>query len=101
MWIRANLERQINADTLPKYLRLLPTRKPRKIYCIDNRLRNAASFKFLSDEGKLAENSTLVELKRRNLDAYYWKDRKEVDFIVRNRDNTLTGINVTSKSMVF
>lgn len=73
----------------------LAIQKPRKIYCIDNGLRNAASFKFSSDEGKLAENSTFVELKRQNKDVYYWKGRQEVDFVVKNRDNTLTGINVT------
>ncbi|MCD4846099.1 MAG: DUF4143 domain-containing protein [Methanosarcinales archaeon] len=73
----------------------LAIQKPRKIYCIDTGLRNAASFKFSSDEGKLVENSTFIELRRRNLDVYYWKGRKEVNFIVKNRDNTLTGINVT------
>ena len=74
--------------------------KPRKIYCIDNGLRNAASFKFSSDEGKLAENTTFIELKRQNQDVYYWKGRQEVDFVVKNRDNTLTGINVTYTDVI-
>jgi len=78
----------------------LAIQKPRKIYCIDNGLRNAASFKFSSDEGKLVKNSTFIELKRRNLDVYYWKGRKEVDFIIKNRDNTLTGINVTYTDVI-
>jgi hypothetical protein len=78
----------------------LAIQKPRKIYCIDNGLRNAASFKFSSDEGKLAENSTFIELKRRNFDVYYWKGRKEVDFIIKNRDNTLIGINVTYTDVI-
>jgi len=78
----------------------LAIQKPRKIYCIDNGLRNAASFKFSSDEGRLAENSTFIELKRRDLDIYYWKGRREVDFVVRNRDNTLTGINVTYTDVI-
>jgi hypothetical protein len=78
----------------------LAIQKPRKIYCIDNGLRNAASFKFSSDESKLAENSTFIELKRRNFDVYYWKGRKEVDFIIKNRDNTLIGINVTYTDVI-
>jgi len=63
-----------------------------KIYCIDNGLRNAVSFKFSKDEGKLAENLVFVELKRRNKDVYYWND---VDFVVKNKNNSLTAINVS------
>jgi predicted AAA+ superfamily ATPase len=78
----------------------LAIQKPRKIYCIDNGLRNAASFKFSSDEGKLAENSIFIELKRRNLDVYYWKGRREVDFVVKRRDNMLVGVNVTYTEVI-
>jgi predicted AAA+ superfamily ATPase len=78
----------------------LAIQKPRKIYCIDNGLRNAASFKFSSDEGKLAENSIFIELKRRNLDVYYWKGRREVDFVVKRRDNMLMGVNVTYTEVI-
>ncbi|MFH1915689.1 MAG: ATP-binding protein [Nanoarchaeota archaeon] len=69
---------------------------PSKIYCIDTGLRNAAGFTFSKDEGKLVENLVLVELKRRNKDIYYWTNEKhEVDFIIKNPDNTLIGINVS------
>ncbi len=67
---------------------------PSKIYTIDNGLRNSVSFKFSKDEGKLAENLVFVELKRRGFDSYYWKGKKEVDFIVKNKDQSLTAINV-------
>jgi len=66
-----------------------------KVYCIDNGLRNAVSFKFSRDEGRLAENCVLVELKRKEFDIYYWNKSKEVDFIVKNKDGTLVGINVS------
>ena len=39
-------------------------------------------------------------VKRRNLDAYYWKGQKEVYFVLRNRDNTLTGVNVTYTDVI-
>jgi len=70
---------------------------PSKIYCIDNGLRNAVSFKFSKDEGKLAENLVFIELKRREQEVYYWQSerKEEVDFIIKNKDNTLTAINVT------
>ncbi len=68
---------------------------PSKIYCIDNGLRNAVSFKFSRDEGKLAENLVFVELMRRHKEVYYWKNKGEVDFIVKNKDQSLVAINVS------
>ncbi len=65
-----------------------------KIYCIDNGLRNSVSFKFSDDYGRLAENLAFIELKRRGKDIYYWEDKGEVDFVVKER-NKLTAINVT------
>jgi len=67
---------------------------PRKVYCIDNGLRNAVSFKFSGDEGRLAENLVFVELKRRKKEVYYWKNKGEVDFIIKNNEQGLTAINV-------
>ncbi len=73
-------------------------RNQKKIYCIDNGLRNSVSFVFSKDEGKLAENLVYIELIRRGYSPYYWKksgSEKEVDFVIKNRDNSLTAINVT------
>lgn len=67
---------------------------PSKIYTIDNGLRNSVSFKFSKDEGKLAENLVFIELKRRDFSPYYWKGKKEVDFIIKNKDQSLSAINV-------
>ena len=68
---------------------------PSKIYCIDNGLRNAVSFKFSKDEGKLAENLVFLELKRKRNEIYYWKNKNEVDFIIKNKDKSLSALNVT------
>jgi len=70
---------------------------PSKIYCIDNGLRNAVSFKFSKDEGKLAENLVFTELKRQEKEIYYWKNTKhqEVDFVIKNPNNSLIAINVS------
>lgn len=69
-------------------------RQSRKIYCIDNGLRNAVSFRFSEDEGKLAENLVCIELMRSGFTPYYWKQDREVDFVLKAKDNLLTGINV-------
>lgn len=71
-----------------------------KVYCIDNGLRNAVSFKFSKDLGKLAENFVFVELKRREKYAYYWKNHGEVDFVIKNKDQTLTAINVSYSNKI-
>lgn len=58
---------------------------PMKLYCIDTGLINALSVTFSKNLGRLYENVVAVELKRRKLDSYYWKDAqgREVDFVVK------------------
>ncbi len=69
--------------------------RPTKIYGIDNGLRNAVAFKFSEDKGKLTENLVFLELKRQNKQVYYWANQNEVDFVIKNEDNSLQGINVS------
>jgi predicted AAA+ superfamily ATPase len=58
---------------------------PKKVYCIDNGLNNAISFRFSKDRGKFLENQVCIELKRKGFEIYYYRTRsgKEVDFVVR------------------
>jgi predicted AAA+ superfamily ATPase len=56
----------------------------KKIYSIDTGLRNAVSFKISEDIGRLAENIVFTELKRRDIEVYYWKNNKaEIDFVIK------------------
>jgi len=71
------------------------SRNNKKIYCIDNGLRNAVSFWFSEDEGRLAENLVFIELKKQGREVYYWKKQGEVDFVVKNPDRSLSAINVS------
>lgn len=73
---------------------------PSKAYCIDTGLRNAVSLRFSEDEGRLAENLVFIELKRRRCESYYWKNTKEVDFIIKEKNNKLTAINVCYSDVV-
>lgn len=56
---------------------------PRKIYCIDNGFIEAVSFRFSQDTGRLLENLVFSEIKRSGKECYYWKGRKECDFIIK------------------
>jgi predicted AAA+ superfamily ATPase len=57
----------------------------KKIYCIDNGIVNSIAFKYSEGSGKFLENLIFVELKRRNKDIYYYKNKNktEVDFIIK------------------
>lgn len=67
----------------------------RKSYASDCGLRNIVGLRFSSDAGRLAENCVCIELKKRKQDIYYWKGNNEVDFIVKEKDSSLTAINVS------
>lgn len=67
---------------------------PRRVFCLDNGLRNAVSFQLAEDEERLAKNVVFQKLKRTGEQVYYWKDKGEVDFVTR-RDGKLCGINVS------
>ena len=57
----------------------------KKSYSIDTGLRNAVSFKFSEDFGRLAENIVFLELIRKGKEVFFWKNKKqqEVDFVIK------------------
>jgi len=69
---------------------------PRKNYCIDTGIRNAAGFRTTMDIGRLYENIVFIELKRRNMEFFYWKDKRqrEVDFLIKKGLSVLNLIQV-------
>jgi len=67
---------------------------PQKVFSIDSGLRNAVSFKFSEDIGKLLENIVFVELLRRKEKPYYWEKNGEVDFLLRKGHKVSELINV-------
>ena len=69
-------------------------KNPKKIYSVDNGLRQAAAFVFSEDYGRLAENVVFQELLRRGYEVFYWKNKGEVDFIAQ-KDSKTFAINVT------
>lgn len=69
----------------------------KKIYVIDNGMRNAVAFSFSKDSGKLLENLVFVELKRRAKEIYYYKGKKECDFIIRGKNVITEAIQVTRR----
>lgn len=71
--------------------------KPRKIYVVDNGLRNFNTLTTRPDLGQTAENMVFMELIKNNIAVYYWKGKKEVDFVVQNTSLQLINISYTDE----
>ena len=68
---------------------------PKKVYCIDNGIRNSVGFRFSSDVGRLYENVVFLQLKRRYEEIYYWRNRDgEVDFLIKEGQDMVLAIQV-------
>ncbi len=61
-------------------------RSQKKVYSIDTGQANAMGFKFSANRGRLLENLIFIDLKRLNLDVYYFKTEAdhEVDFVIQS-----------------
>lgn len=69
----------------------------KKIYVIDNGLRNEVAFYMSEDRGRLLENLVFIELKRRGLKAFYYKGAKECDFLIKEKNKITAAIQVTAE----
>ncbi len=71
---------------------------PSKIYCIDHGLSSSIAFRFSRDLGRIMENIVFIELKRRGLEVYYWKDKKgrECDFLIKKGRTLIEAVQVSS-----
>lgn len=68
--------------------------KPRKVYAIDQGLRNTVSFKFSEDLGKLYENTVFLKLYREDGEVYYYNSKNECDFLVVSGEEVTQAIQV-------
>lgn len=66
----------------------------RKIYCVDTGIANAVAFRFSENIGRAMENIVFIELRRKGKDFYYYKDKKECDFVVRHAMKITEAIQV-------
>lgn len=69
-------------------------RNQRKVYCVDNGLITKASFRTSDDLGRLLENVVYVALRRKNLDIFYFKGKKECDFVVMKGNAIVEAVQV-------
>lgn len=67
----------------------------KKVYAIDNGLLNAATFKFSKDHGKLLENIIFLELYKNSSKVFFYKNKRECDFIVFEKSQIMDIIQVS------
>ncbi|MFA6306929.1 MAG: ATP-binding protein [Patescibacteria group bacterium] len=67
----------------------------KKIYVIDNGLRNEIAFSVSEDRGRLLENIVFIELKRRGQEAYFFRGKKECDFILLEKNKIKQALQVS------
>lgn len=70
-------------------------RNPRKVYAIDQGLVNFSSVSGSPDHGRLLENSVYLHLWRTGQEIWYFKGKKECDFISRENKKIFSAIQVS------
>jgi len=68
---------------------------PKKVYSIDIGFPNNLGFKFSKDSGKIFENLVAISLKQKGFEIYYYRERTECDFVVREKTKITKVIQAT------
>ncbi|MBI2530441.1 MAG: ATP-binding protein [Candidatus Diapherotrites archaeon] len=66
----------------------------KKIYAIDNGLASVNSASFSSDNGRMLENAVFLGLRRKNQQIFYFREKNECDFLVKEREKITRAIQV-------
>ncbi|HLD55319.1 MAG TPA: ATP-binding protein [Candidatus Nanoarchaeia archaeon] len=81
---------------LPRYKYSLKTQiqSNKKLYLIDNALAKQLGFNFSENNGKLLENQVFLELKRKGYELFYFQEKNECDFLIREKNKIINAIQV-------
>ncbi len=67
---------------------------PKKVYSIDNGLSNSNSASFSKDKGRMLENIVFLHLRRMYKEIFYFKEEKECDFVIKEKEKITKAIQV-------
>lgn len=68
----------------------------KKCYMIDPALIRTAGFRVSEDKGRLLENIVFLHLRKQTKEIYFYKEKKECDFLVREGNRVAQAIQVTT-----
>ena len=82
--------------TLPRFSYSQKSRQinPKKTYAIDNGLIRANSIGFSGDYGRLLENYVFIELKKKYREFFYFRNKGECDFLIKEKTKITKAIQV-------
>ncbi|GAA5262939.1 ATP-binding protein [Methanocalculus sp. MC3] len=82
--------------TLPRFSYSQKSRQinPKKVYAIDNGLIRANSIQFSDDSGRFLENHVFLELRKRYRELFYFREKGECDFLVKEKTKITKAIQV-------
>lgn len=85
--------------TLPRFSYSLKSRQinPKKIYAVDNGFIKANSTGFSEDYGRLLENYVFIELRKKYRELYYFREKGECDFLIKEKTKITKAIQVCYK----
>jgi len=67
---------------------------PKKIYSIDNGMSSVNSASFSEDRGKMLENMAYLNLRKSHRDIFYFQEKNECDFVVKEGTKITKAIQV-------
>ena len=70
-------------------------KSPKKVYFVDNGLVSQIGFNFSNNFGQKLENAVYVELRRREKEIFYFHDKGECDFVIREGKDIVVAYQVT------
>lgn len=82
--------------TIPKFDYSLKKQlvNPKKVYAIDNGLSNVNSASFSLDKGRMLENIVFLHLRRKYKEIFYFKEKNECDFLLKEKNQIISAIQV-------
>ncbi|MFA5797676.1 MAG: ATP-binding protein [Candidatus Woesearchaeota archaeon] len=67
---------------------------PRKIFLVDPAFHQVCGLTFMPNKGRNLENVVFIELKRKGHEVYYYADKNECDFVIKNGTKIIQAIQV-------
>ncbi len=67
---------------------------PKKVYSIDNGFSSNNSASFSKDYGKMLENLVFLSLRRKYKEIFYFQEKNECDFIIKEKDKITKAFQV-------
>ncbi|VVB53045.1 AAA domain protein [uncultured archaeon] len=85
--------------TIPKFDYSLKKQliNPKKAYSIDNGMSNTNSASFSEDNGRMLENTVFLNLRRKYRDIYYFREKNECDFVIKEGVKITRAIQVCNE----